>query len=121
MVYWETKYQKKCDSKLDVDMRADKQVNIRLDGTQGQIENIYVNDLKNKRNYTYTVNKYSGNAEPTYYTVWVTRRYCNTQLTFSGKDCLDQIKKVHKNVLKKRGDKHEYVLEFDENEKFQFE
>ena len=120
-VYYGNKQQKKCDSKLDVDMREDKRVNIRLDGTQGQIENIYANKLEHQKNYTYTVHKYEGNDQPTYYTVWVMRRYCTSQFTFSGSVCLDQIKKVHKDVLENRGDKHEYVLQFDENEQFQYE
>ena len=49
LVYHYHKYVRKCDARLDIDMREDERTKIRLDGSVGQIENIYVNKLTDKK------------------------------------------------------------------------
>lgn len=57
-MYFGMKYSQKCDAKLDIDMLAKRMDYVRHDGSIGQIENLYVNKMKEGKVYKIRIEKH---------------------------------------------------------------
>ena len=94
-----------CDARLDIDMVAARRTNIRLDGTSGQIENISINKLKHAQQYSYTVNKFAGSSEDTFFELWYMKKFTNVPLFPDHPEVsLNKIMKYDKGVIRDVGE-----------------
>lgn len=100
-------------------MREDERTKIRLDGSFGQIENIYVNKLTHKTKYSYTVHKFSGTNDTTFFELWYMRNFTNIPMFPDHPEIsLNKIMKHHKGALKWVGDSQTFYLTFDKDEEY---